>query len=182
MKLSAFDDTTILQVILERGADVVDALPAGLRQSREATAEVIENNVRKVIIDEMAVNPKYYERMSDLLDALIKARKAAAIDYKAYLDRIVDLAKQVKDPEKHSTYPAALNTPALRALYDNLGKNEEQAVRVDTAIRKVKKHGWRGDMMKEKEVRIAISSALGISLQDPRTGAIFEIAKSQRDY
>jgi type I restriction enzyme, R subunit len=27
-------------------------------------AETIENNVRRLIIDEMAVNPKYYERMS----------------------------------------------------------------------------------------------------------------------
>ncbi len=33
-------------------------------------AETIENNVRRLIIDEMAVNPKYYEKMSELLDAL----------------------------------------------------------------------------------------------------------------
>jgi len=31
-----------------------------------------ENNVRRVIVDEMAVNPKYYETMSELLDALIE--------------------------------------------------------------------------------------------------------------
>lgn len=182
VKLSAFDDTTILELILERGADVVDALPEGLRRSQEATAEVIENNVRKVIIDEMAVNPKYYLRMSDLLDALISARKEAAVNYKAYLDGIVDLAKQVKNPGKHSTYPETLNTPARRALYDNLGQSEEQAVHVDRAIREVKKHGWRGDTMKEREVLIAISSALGIPRDDARTRAIFDIVKSQRDY
>ena len=36
---------------------------------RRSVAETIENNVRRLIIDEMAVNPKYYEKMSALLDA-----------------------------------------------------------------------------------------------------------------
>ena len=31
-------------------------------------AETIENNVRRLIIDETPVNPKYYEKMSKLLD------------------------------------------------------------------------------------------------------------------
>ena len=46
-------------------------------------AETIENNVRKLIIDEMAVNPKYYETMSEVLDSLIQARRQEAINYKA---------------------------------------------------------------------------------------------------
>ena len=54
-----------------RGEAAVDALPRGLRENREAMAETIENNVRRLIIDETAVNPKYYEKMSKLLNALI---------------------------------------------------------------------------------------------------------------
>lgn len=38
-------------------------------------AETIENNVRKLILDESPVNPKYYEQMSKLLDALIEQRR-----------------------------------------------------------------------------------------------------------
>ena len=49
------------------------ALPEGIRGSRRAVAETIENNVRRLIVDEMAVNPKYYEKMSAVLDALITA-------------------------------------------------------------------------------------------------------------
>jgi type I restriction enzyme R subunit len=56
-KLSAFDDMTLVQLIVERGDAAIDALPAGLRDSHEAMAETIENNVRKLIIDEMEVNP-----------------------------------------------------------------------------------------------------------------------------
>ena len=61
-ELSGFDDMTLVQLIVERGEAAVDELPKGLRKNREAMAETIENNVRRLIIDESAVNPKYYER------------------------------------------------------------------------------------------------------------------------
>jgi type I restriction enzyme R subunit len=83
-KLSAFDDLTLVKLIVDLGEQAVDALPKGLRENREAMAETIENNVRRLIIDEMAVNPKYYEKMSELLDALILQRRQDALDYKAY--------------------------------------------------------------------------------------------------
>ncbi len=82
-QLSAFDDLTLIQLIVERGEAAIDALPEGTRKSPEAVAETIENNVRRLIIDEMTINPKYYEKMSALLDALIRQRKQEAMDYKA---------------------------------------------------------------------------------------------------
>lgn len=63
--MSAFDDLTLVELIVERGDDATDELPEGLRKSREAMAETIENNVRRVIIDESPVNPTYYEDMSN---------------------------------------------------------------------------------------------------------------------
>jgi type I restriction enzyme R subunit len=119
-KVSAFDELTLVELIVERGEAAVDALPAGLRRNRETMAETIENNVRRLIIDEMAVNPKYYEKMSRLLDELIEQRRREALDYQAYLARVVDLTRQVKKPETQSDYPAPINTGPLRALYDNL--------------------------------------------------------------
>ncbi len=38
-------------------------------------------NVRKTIVDERAMNPKYYDRMSLLLDAIIEQRRQDAIEY-----------------------------------------------------------------------------------------------------
>ena len=102
------------------------------------------------------------------------------MDYKAYLAKIVELTKKVSKPETQSSYPASINSPARRALFDNLDQKEELAAQVDTAIRNVKKAGWRGNRFKEREVRIAVKSVLGAD--DGLVDAIFEIVKNQRDY
>jgi type I restriction enzyme R subunit len=180
VKLSAFDDMTLVGLIVEQGEGAIKSLPKGIRENPEAVAETIENNVRRLIIDKMAVNPKYYEKMSRLLDNLIQTRKKETTDYKAYLDQIIELTKQATNPETHTSYPAEINTPPRQALFDNLGQDEEKAVQVDTAIRNVKKAGWRGNRFKEREVKFAIKSVLGddVELLD----SIFEIVKNQRDY
>ncbi|MCC7362080.1 MAG: HsdR family type I site-specific deoxyribonuclease [Anaerolineales bacterium] len=98
VKVSAFDDQTLLELLVARGPAGLEALPGGLRRSPAAMAEAVENNLRKVIIEEQPLNPKYFDKMSALLDALIQERKAQAQDYQAYLARLADLAKQVQDP------------------------------------------------------------------------------------
>ncbi len=206
-QLSAFHDLTLVQLIVERGEQAVDALPKGLRDNREAMAETIENNVRRLIIDEMAVNPKYYEKMSQLLDALITQRRQEALDYKAYLAQIAEFTKQVANPSSGS-YPFGIVTPVLRALYDNLkeipgielrvvldgrvglrGRAAAEpppdaaasaAILIDDTIRREKKADWRGNVFKEREVRNAIKSVLGDT--DDLADRIFEIVKAQRDY
>lgn len=202
-KLSSFDDMTLVQLIVERGANAVDLLPDGIRGNQGAVAETIENNVRRLIIDEMAVNPKYYERMSQLLDALIAERKRQALDYKAYLARLVELTKQVSNPATQITYPVAINTAPLRALFDNLQgvgdlegmltrlgavaevrvgatAAERVALALDKAICGVKKADWRGNRFKEREVRNAVQSVLGDD--GALIDTVFEIVKSQRAY
>ena len=199
-QLSAFDDMTLVQLIVERGETAVDALPEGIRKSPEAVAETIENNVRRLIIDEAPVNPKYYEQMSELLDALILQRKREAIDYRAYVARIVDLTRSIRRPETKSSYPPGIKTAALQALFDNLGKpsgsairevqaaygtseadtGEATAIAIDSAVRGKKKADWRGNRIKEREVRNAIKSELGDN--EGLVDMIFEIVKAQSDY
>jgi type I restriction enzyme R subunit len=199
-KISAFDDTTLVELIIERGEDAVEALPEGLRKNPEAMAETIENNVRRLIIDEMAVNPKYYEKMSQLLDALILQRKKEALDYKVYLAKIVELTKKVGRPESQSSYPASINSPVRRAVYDNLkdvealaeivsqgnavadcpNSAEGAALAIDNAIRNVKKDDWRGTRAKRIEVRNAIKSVLG--KEEGLVDFVYKIVESQRDY
>jgi len=159
-KISAFDDMSLVQLIVERGTDAVSALPKGLRENKEAVAETIENNVRRLIIDEQPINPKYYEKMSDLLDALIEQRKKEALDYQKYLEKIVELTKKVKDPTAGASYPKLLNTPAKRALYDNLGRNERLALAIDAAVVAGKQDDWRSNSFKIKKVKLAIKGAL----------------------
>ena len=193
-ELSTFDDLTLVELIVERGDAAVDALPEGIRKNPEAIAETIVNNVRRLIIDEMAVNPRYYEKMSELLDALILQRKQEAIDYKDYLSRIVALTEKVSNPQTQSSYPTSIDSAALRALFDNLqvrgptisydaeplvDLKEAKALAIDRAIRSVKKADWRGNRFKEREVRNAIK----LELDDENLAEqIFAIVKNQWDY
>ena len=195
-RVSGFDDLTLVQLVVERGEKAVDALPDGIRQNRETVAETIENNVRRLIIDEASVNPKYYEQMSELLDALILQRKQEAVDYKEYLATIVDLTRKVSNPRAQSSYPQSIRSASLRALFDNMdgpadapvsggdestaGWREAKALALDHAIRSVKKADWRGNRLKEREVRNAIKSELGDN--EGFIGTIFEIVKAQSDY
>jgi len=68
----AFDDFSLIELIVERGQDAFDKVPEKMRRNKEAMAETIENNLRKVIIEESPTNPAYYEKMSTVLDELIK--------------------------------------------------------------------------------------------------------------
>ena len=199
-KLSAFDDLTLVELIVERGEGAVDSLPKGIRQDPEAMAETIENNVRRLIIDEMAVNPKYYEKMSALLDALIEQRRQEALAYEAYLAKLVELTRKVSRPETQGSYPRKIDSAALRALYDNLDEvaassvgesspfaekaaaeaRAEVALGLDRAIRSVKKDDWRGNRFKEREVSNAIRGQLGENAALADT--ILDIVKAQREY
>jgi len=159
-KLSAFDDVSLIELIVERGAGAVDSLPTSIRGSEKAVAETIENNVRRLIVDESPVNPKYYDKMSELLDALIEQRRKGAMEYEQYLAAIADLTKRATNPGGGSGYPAALDTAAKRALYDNLGRDEARAVAVDRAVRASRQDGWRDNPLKVRKVKIAIKAAL----------------------
>jgi type I restriction enzyme, R subunit len=178
-KISAFDDLTLIQLIVERGMDGLKDLPQGISDNKAAMAETIENNLRKVIIDERPTNPTYYDKMSELLDTLIQQRQHQAQEYEQYLARIIELARQVQNPTGLTAYPKLLNTRAKRALYDNLGKNEQLAITLDAKIQQTKKDGWRGNRIKEREVRYAIHDILP---DETLTNQILELVKNQDEY
>jgi len=178
-KISAFDDLSLVELIVQRGADAVDELPKGIRENKEAVAETIENNVRKLIIDEQPINPKYYERMSELLDALIEQRKKEALEYQEYLAKIVELTRKAKNPSTGYVYPTAMDTAARRALYDNLGQDEALALRVDYAINENRQDDWRTNNFKVKKVRLAIKSVLS---DEELTDKTLDLAIKQHEY
>jgi type I restriction enzyme R subunit len=179
-KISAFEDLSLVQLIVERGADAVDALPPALRKNPETAAETIENNVRKLILDETPINPKYYEKMSQLLDALIVQRRQDAISYQEYLQQIVELTRQAKNGPNAGGYPKTLDSAAKRALFDNLDRDASLAIRVDSAVRGQMQDGWRNNAIKSRRVRRAIEEALGED--EERIDRILALVKSQNDY
>ena len=160
-KVSAFDDLSLVQLIVERGADAVKALPEGIRKNKEAVAETIENNVRKLIIDEQPINPKYYEKMSELLDALIEQRRQEALDYQEYLRKIVELTKQVKNPAAGAAYPGVARTRRRSGrCTTTLARMRRWRWRSTRPLRASRQDDWRSNPFKVKKVKIAIKAAL----------------------
>jgi type I restriction enzyme R subunit len=179
-RISAFDNFSLVQLLVDRGPDAVGDLPEDIRKDPEAVAETVEGNVRKVVIDKHPINPKYFDKMSELLEALIQQRRRAAISYTEYLAAITDLARQVANPEGSNHYPAGISTAALRALYDNLEKDEARAMAVHEAIQQSRQDDWRANAFKIKKVRLAIQDVLRDD--DEQVDAILELAKNQDEY
>ncbi|BBD46381.1 Type I site-specific deoxyribonuclease, HsdR family [Petrimonas sp. IBARAKI] len=181
--LANFDDFSLIDLLVERGESALEVLPEEIKSSNEAMAEAIENNLRKVIIEQSPTNPMYYEKMSVLLDEIIKLRNSETLDYQKYLQRIIALSTQVKKPET-TTYPFAINTNAKRALFDNLDKNEDLAVALDEKVRRTKKPGFRQHKQKSRAVRISIQEVLakfGIT-DEEEIHRIFDLVKNQEEY
>jgi type I restriction enzyme, R subunit len=201
-KISAFDDMSLIQLIVERGPDAAAEKVKGVMKTDEAVAETIENNVRKLIINESPVDPAYYDKMSKLLDALIELRRKGVMSYKEYLEKIAKLTKDATMPGGGpGGYPASVKTAAQRALYNNLGNDEGRALAVDAAITGSRQDGWKTNTMKTKRVRIAIRDVLVKAAAQPiavnaanqdtaqgdypvevLTDQILELAKHQNDY
>ena len=120
----------------------------------------------------------FFEEMSTLLDTIIKELKANAISYEEYLKKIAELAKTVNEGKSETT-PDVLKTPAQRALYNNLGKDENLAIQIDEAVKRVKKADFRGNLQKENEVKSALHQILNNKEDVER---IFAIVKQQREY
>ena len=178
-KISAFDDLSLVELLVRDGASALDNLPESIRKSEDAVAETIENNLRKVIIEERATNPKYYDEMSRLLAELIEERRREARDYEAYLAKVVALSKRVKKPS--GDYPASMDSAGKRSLYDNLGNDAVKAAMVDAAVLAAKEDDWIGKPMKERAVRGAVRAALP-DMSDEEFGKVFELIKNQPHY
>jgi type I restriction enzyme R subunit len=125
----------------------------------------------------------YYEKMSALLDELIKLRKEGTLEYEKYLQKFISLTCKVKKPNITADYPDSLNTNAKRALYDNLGNNEELAKELDHKILTTKKDGWRDNKIKTREVKYAIEEVLDTyQVKEPDAAYIVELVRNQKDY
>ena len=177
--ISPFGDESLLDLIVKTGiADRIASKLGSLKGNKEAIAETIENNVRQRIIKEHLNDPVFYDRISDLLNEIIKYRREKAIQYEEYLKRIDDLVKRLEAGTAEET-PEKLDTPGKRALYNNLGNNEELALQVNEAVTKYRPDGWRGNEAKERVIKNVLYQELADTNEVER---IFLIIKAQGEY
>lgn len=203
-QISPFEGVGLLDLIVKTGiADAIAAKLGELKGNRDAIAETIENNVRSKIVKEHLNDPAFYERMSALLDGIIKLRKEKAEEYEHYLLRIAQLVKDVEAGRAEDA-PIELTTPGRRALYNNLqpwlasrpashfaeptppyGDGDTRnpalalALRIDQTVKGIRPDSWRGNPAKENTIKAALYALLQDAEQVER---IFLILKAQGEY
>ena len=172
-KIGEFDDFTLLDFVLVQGEQLGG-------KGKEAAAEAIENNIRKKVVEKILINPKYYEKMSAILDELIKARREGAIAYEQMLEKYVDLIKNAESPENNPRYPESIrHSGALRAFYDNCGEDEALAIAIDKAVRESKQADFRHNEFKERRIKQALYKVLNDKDEVER---IYNLVVEQKEY
>ena len=198
-KISPFENATLLDLIVKSGiADAIANKLQNLKNNKGAVAETIENNVRSKINREHLNDPAFYEKMSELLDEIIAARKAKAIEYEKYLKKIVALVTQVEAGHRDDTPEALKRSAALRALFNNLQADRDAsadkmvaedkasgavldlAIKIDERVKAVRPDSWRGVQSRENEIKRALLPLLDDDVEEVER--IFEIIKQQSEY
>lgn len=179
-RVADFEETGLIELIAQMGAGAIDMLPEGIKRDPAAVAETIANNMRKVIVDERALNPRYYEKMSQLLDTLIEEKRRDAINYKEYLERLMAQARQLAKRESDTVYPEWIDSGAKRALYDFGFPDEALVLVVDEAVRDTKPDRWIGNAIKERKVRRALINVLPVDYD--RIDELMELVKARDEY
>jgi type I restriction enzyme R subunit len=116
--------------------------------------------------------------MSKLLDEIIARRKAKAVKYEEFLKMIAELAENVETGRDSDT-PSSMDTPGKRALYNNLGKDEELALKIDSAVKNTRPDSWRGVQSKEQVIKAAL---YGVLIDEDEVERVFSIIKAQKEY
>jgi type I restriction enzyme R subunit len=181
-KVSTFDDMSFVQLLVKKGEGAVEDLPDNVKKNKKMVAELIQNNVRKLIIDERPINPKYFDKMSELLDALVEKLRQEAIDYQEYLKEVAEIARKITDPNRGGDYPASINSAGKRALYDFLFEDEGLVIEVDKAIRDSAQDGWRANRMKIRKVNRAVKTVLENRNVEVDVHELIELVKVNGEY
>ena len=171
-------DTPLLQILAE-DPDLEKRMNEVTKEKdNKSVAETIINNVKKEIAERAAGNPIYYEKMSAILISLIKLDVERKEDYKKFLEKIKELAKNIISPDTNS-YPAHIKSPGVRAVFDLLSESLESTLEVSEILKNAQAD-WETDPRKTRRVRIQLISALdGDELMADR---IVDIAKRHHEF
>jgi type I restriction enzyme R subunit len=177
-KIGDFDDFTLLDFILAQR----DKLEGEGEKSKEqeSAAEAIENNIRKKVVEKIVINPKYYEKMSAVLEQLILERRKGVITYAQLLEKYIKLARNVTKPEENERYPEKIrHSAAMRALYDNTGCDADLAEALHAAVLRSKMDRFRNDPVKERRIKRELFKILESKDEVER---VFKIIVEQEEY
>jgi type I restriction enzyme, R subunit len=202
--LGNLSSLTLTELIVETG--IHDAIARKLNEkgklSKNAIAEGIINNIRKTIIRDQLTDPRFYEKMSLLLDDLITQGRVDAAAYEEFLRKAEALARQLAAKAQDNVPSALHGMREATVIYNNLpnilaaGRSEastaagpsqdsetmlvELALQIDRTMREKAPAGWKGDQAREAQVLNALYPLLNRNRKS--TQLLFDLLKNQARY
>lgn len=197
VELAGLGALSLTELIVATGIHdaIARRLNAAGAPSRNSVAEAIINNLRKTIIRDQLTDPRYYDRMSTLLDDLIRQSREDTAAYEEFLRKAEELARRLVEKRPEDGVPAALHGNAeATVLFRNLDTipattfryptpddaRADLALRIDRVVRERAPAGWKGDQAREAQVKNALYPLLG--RDSAATLALFDIVKQQPGY
>jgi type I restriction enzyme, R subunit len=196
-ELGSLSDVSLTQAIIETG--IHDAIAKQLNEkgklSKDAVAEGIINNIRKTIIRDQLTDPRFYVEMSQLLEDLIRQARESAEAYEEFLRKAEELIRRLAAKSPNDGIPADLHgNREATVIFNNLGSipatrfvcpaddagKAALALKIDRTIRERAPAGWKGDGVRESEVKNALFPLLDRDRE--ATYALFDIIKNQPGY
>lgn len=174
------DEATLLDVIVASGIEkATQTLPKNVRKNAKSVALAIEANIASTIINNTPINPRYYNKMSELLKELIDMKKDQNLDYQDYIKHLVELVMKVKNPETSGEYPTSIHNVRLRGLYDVLDKDEKETLILYDALTSSVPKDFMDSKMKQREVKFLIKTIVN---DESKVDEIFNLWKNTRGY
>ncbi len=196
-----FDDRPLVDLLVDNKLttplELFDSIPAN---SKEARSEVVENNIKHVIIKKFASTSRIFIKLSSMLEDVILKRKQGAIAYEEYLRQIVNIARCIQDEEELDLYPDEIkDSNARREFYDYFTQKSqltlpdysevELTCSVDKRIQSSREDGWHENLQKQKKIQNAIYHEIekfatedNDELKAKETENVYDIARRQKEY
>jgi len=174
-KLEVLNNFTLVDFIDEKVDEEKQDPPT--KKEQDSISETIENNTTKELVQKKLLNPKFYERMSEVLKKLMESRKAGVIEYKKLLEEYKKLALELKNPALTGHYPQSIADSAIKqALYDNFGEDEKLTLALHKAFLGSKLQGFKYNVAKQNKIKAALWKVLK---DDEKVEQVYEILAAQ---
>jgi type I restriction enzyme R subunit len=171
-------DRPLLELLSSEGIKAIENLPEGIQESSLAVAETITNNIRRTVVEKSPTNPKYFEKMSYLLNEVVKQLTQDSADYEVLLKKLIALSGDVLNP-KHS-YPAEISKLGASAgsIYDQVNGDISVTESANRILMNAQ-DGWRTNGMKSRILR---NELLDCFKDEELVDKIIEVAKHYENY
>ena len=114
-------------------------------KTNRGRAEAMINNTRQYVNRSKNKNHSLYTRLSTRLQKLLDELHTEKIEYGDFLKEIKRINEELVNGG--GKIPKSIDTKAKRALYDNLGENEELALKIYAFISKNVQQGFRSNQI-----------------------------------